>query len=314
MNKIVLRSFSLSFLFLLAHSFLTAQDKKDPAQLRLGYSIRVDSVTPEKMRYAKSAGIDYIETSLGAFIDKKTGAFNLSDEEIIEKVKQAKKAADDAGIQIWSIHMPFSRIIDLSLTDEGERREVIALQKKTLGFCRILQPKIILFHPSWHLKLNQREARKQQLIKSATELNEVVKDMNATMVIENMLGPELYLPNGKLERPLCRTVEETVEIMNRLPRDIYSAVDMNHIKNPENLIRAMGSRLKSVHIADGDGEAERHYFPCSGKGANNWTAILAALHEADYNGPFMFESKYEDVKDFKECYDSLYANFVQTLK
>jgi hypothetical protein len=98
---------------------------------------------------------------------------------------------------------------------------------------------------------------------------------------------------------------------HRLPADIYSAIDMNHIKNPENLIRAMGPRLKSVHMADGHGEAENHYFPCSGQGSNNWVAILAALHEAQYSGPFLYESAHADVKDLKPCYASIYEAFVK---
>ncbi|MEC3880521.1 sugar phosphate isomerase/epimerase family protein [Parapedobacter sp. 10938] len=64
---------------------------------------------------------------------------------------------------------------------------------------------------------------------------------------------------------------------------------MNHIKHPERLIRALGKRLKHVHIADGTGDAENHWLPCSGKGNNDWPAILAALDEAGYAGPFMYE-------------------------
>lgn len=261
------------------------------------------------MLYAKSVGVDYVEISFGSLIDGNRN-FKVSDEEMSALMRKAKKAADEAGIRVWSIHMPFGKRIDLSLTDEAERRQVLALHRKVLGYCKILEPEIILFHPSYYLGLNEREARKKQLVKSATELNETVRSMKATMVIENMLGPEL-LVDAERERPLCRTVEETVEIMNRLPKSIYAAVDMNHIKNPENLIRALGKRLKSVHIADGTGEAENHYFPCSGQGTNNWTAILAALHEARYSGPFLYESAVDDVRDLKACYDSMYSSFVE---
>lgn len=108
-----------------------------------------------------------------------------------------------------------------------------------------------------------------------------------------------------------RTADETVELFNHLPESIYSAIDMNHIKNPEKLIRAMDDRLKTVHIADGTGLAENHYFPCSGKGENDWMAILDALDEVGYSGPFMFESAYEDEQDLIQCYDSLYSKFVE---
>ncbi|MDO6390106.1 sugar phosphate isomerase/epimerase family protein [Pontibacter sp. BT731] len=309
--KKTFNSYLLVFLlYLMTVPFAAAAlPEKAPKPLKIGYALGLTKVSAEQMKYAKSVGIDYVEISFGGLIDGNRN-FKVSDEEMTALMHKAKKAADDAGIQVWSIHMPFGKRIDLSMTDETERQQVVALHRKVLGYCKILQPQIILFHPSYYLGLNEREARKKQLVKSATELNKTVRSMNATMVIENMLGPEL-LVDAERERPLCRTVDETMEIMNRLPKSIYAAVDMNHIKNPENLIRALGKRLKSVHIADGTGEAENHYFPCSGQGNNNWTEILAALHEARYTGPFLYESAFEDARDLKACYESLYSTFVE---
>jgi len=308
----------LHLIFIPLISFLSlhtsAQKVNTPKPLRIGYSTHINNITPENMTYAKSKGIDCIETSFGVLMNKKERTFMLAEDEIIEKVKQAKKAADDAGIQIWSVHMPFGEKIDLSIADEGERQQVVSLHKKILEYCRILQPQIILFHPSFYLGLNERNVRKNQLIKSAKELNKYVRDIHAIMVIENMTGYKLLLPDGKRERPLCRTVEETVAIMNRMPKNIYSAIDLNHIKHPEKLIHAMGGRLKTIHVADGDGENERHYFPCSGEGENDWPLILSALQEAGYSGPFMFESAYPDVKDLKPCYEALYNEFLAIKK
>lgn len=300
---------------LLSCFYSLAQSTAVPAQLRTGYNTSIADVNAATMNAAKAAGIEAIEVSLSLYVDKMTYQFTTNEAEIVKQVSEAKKAADAAGIEIWSVHMPFSRKIDISLAKEDARKQVISLHKKVLEYCRILQPKIILFHPSWHLGLNQREVRKASMVKSAIALNEAVQSIGATMVIENMLGPNLLLDNGKMERPLCRTVEETVEIMDRLPQEIGSAIDMNHIKHPEKLILAMGSRLKSVHIADGDGEEERHYFPCSGEGQNDWTAILTALDKVGYTGPFMFETnKYKQLSDVKACYDTLYQNYVKAIK
>lgn len=283
---------------------------KDPP-LKVGYSIPIggEKFELESLKYAKSVGVDYVEVSgMSAFIDGQRN-FKLSESEIKDRLKWAKKNADEAGIEIWSIHMPFGEKLDLSLVHESERQDVVAKQGKLVELLAILEPKIILFHPSYFLGLNERDLRKAQLIKSAVELNEVVKGINATMVIENMLGAELLRDQNR-ERPLLRTVQETVEVMNRLPKSIGSAVDMNHIKNPEELILAMGSRMKSVHIADGTGRHENHYFPCSGKGQNDWTLILAALDKVGYKGPFMYESAYDDEKDLMVCYKMLYNNYL----
>lgn len=298
----------------LGHATRSVAAPKKPKKLEIGVAMGIDKVTAENMKYAKSVNIHHIETGLGALVDRETLTFKKSHDEILKMVHDVKKAADDAGINIWSIHMPFGNKIDLSMRNEVARQKTLELHKQVLEYVKILEPEIILFHPSFYLGLNDREARKQQLIKSATELNKDVKAIGSTMVIENMLGYELVLANGKRERPLLRTVEEAVEIMNRLPDDIYSAVDMNHIKNPEELIRALGKRVKTVHIADGTGKEENHAFPCSGEGENNWVEIMAALDETGYSGPFMYESKYPDLKDLEICYDTLYNNYVSSLK
>lgn len=277
--------------------------------LSVGYSLPIGKVNLKSMKYAKAAGVSCIETSISAFIDKKEKTFLEDDETIIGKLKIAKAAADEAGIKIWSIHMPFSDKIDLSLTDNAERKKVIALHKKVLKFCKILEPSIILFHPSYYLGLNEREARKEQFIKSAVELNKDVQKIGAQMVVENMWGKVLLKEDGKREWPLFRTVAEATEIMNLLPMSIHAAIDLNHIINPENLILAMGARLATLHVSDDDGVKERHYFPCAGKGINNWNAILGALEKVNYKGPFMYECAIEEVKDLKPCYDKLYSNY-----
>lgn len=305
--------FYLICILLFGHATLSSAAPKNPKKLEIGVAMAIQKITAENMHYAKSVNIHHIEIGLGALVDKKTLAFTRSHNEILTMVHNAKKLADDAGVNIWSIHMPFSDKIDLSIRDEATRQKTIEIHKKVLEYVKILEPEIILFHPSYFLGLNEREERKKQLIASATELNNHVKDIGATTVIENMLGYELLLSGGKRERPLLRTVEEAVEIMNRMPDDIYSAVDMNHIKNPEKLIRALGKRVKTVHIADGTGKAENHAFPCSGEGENNWVEIIAALDETGYAGPFMYESKYPDLKDLNTCYDSMYDDYVHSV-
>ena len=84
---------------------------------------------------------------------------------------------------------------------------------------------------------------------------------------------------------------------------------MNHIAHPEQLIDALGTRIKSVHIADGNGKKECHLLP--GRGENDWDAILAALDRAGYNGPFLYEIKGSEVASFRELkqnYDNLHRH------
>jgi sugar phosphate isomerase/epimerase len=279
------------------------------APLEVGYSLSIANFTPEKLKAAKDAGIRHIEVAGMSYFVDANRKIKLTDEQIVAKLTEAKRFADEVGINIWSVHMPYGQYIDLSLIEETAREEVVAVHEKMVAHLEILEPEVILFHPSWYLELNERDSRKSQLVKSATQLDEAVRAIGATMVLENMLGPELLASGGR-ERPLMRTVEEVQEIFQRLPSTIQLAVDMNHIKNPENLIRAMGSRLKSVHVADGTGAAENHYFPCSGEGKNDWNAILAALYEVKYDGPFLYESDVPSEKALVDCYHGLHKQYL----
>ncbi|GAB3012870.1 hypothetical protein GCM10027051_15040 [Niabella terrae] len=294
----------------LVQTAITQQsDTGKPKRLPLGVSAGIQLLDEAFLAKARANGIEYIETGLKVLLDSGY-QFRYSDQEIREKLRQIRKAADAAGIKFWSVHMPFGPDIDLSLADEHRRQQVVAFHKRIIEYCSLLQPRIILFHPSYFLGLNEREVRKTQMIKSAVALNKKVKSIGATMVIENMFGPEL-LRDAARERPLFRTVEEAVEIMNRLPADIYSAIDMNHAKYPASMIYAMGDRLKTIHVADGTDKAENHYLPCSGKGHNDWVAILVALDAVGYQGPFMYESKYKDLSELKSCYEQLYQHFLK---
>ena len=271
----------------------------------------VTNWTYETFAEAKRAGIDAIEISASTlFLNKEM----TDDRQIEARCRQLKRDLKRAGIEIWSVHMPFGREIDLSQTDEAVRQRSVELHRRVLRFCKILSPRIVLFHPSWYLGHGERDARIAQLVRSVGELLPDAKKIGARVVIENMLGYEL-VKDGNYERPLGRTVEEMVEIMDLMPADVYAAIDMNHIKNPERLIAALGSRIKSVHIADGDGEKECHQLP--GRGKNNWTLILQALDRAGYTGPFLYEIRAKEVNGFTDLvatYHRIYEDYIRSLQ
>jgi len=254
--------------FLLISVILFSYGKRPPKihqKLRIGTTISVfgglKGLTYENLEKAKKAGIDCIEITLTGYV---SGENSIADAELKEIYKQVKKDADAVGIEIWSIHMPYGEDCDPSHTDERIRQKSLKLYKNCLDIVQVLKPKVILFHPSWRLGLNERPQRIKQLIRSAKEINVEVKKIGCMMVFENLLGYELLRSPG-VERPLCRTKEEMINIMNQMPYDIYVAIDMNHIQHPEELINALGSRIKSVHICDGDGIKECHVLPGRGK-------------------------------------------------
>ena len=86
--------------------------------------------------------------------------------------------------------------------------------------------------------------------------------------------------------------------------------DTNHMlnENSEDFIRAAGSRIRTIHVADYDRVNERHWMP--GRGVNDWNAIISALIETGYRGAFMYEVVKREgdrftFADLKPNYESL---------
>src|SRR5699024_7373571 len=156
----------------------------------------------------------------------------------------------------------------------------------------ILEPHIILFHPSYFLGRSERSQRIDQLVESAKALNEKVKKIDAMMVVENMLGPELVRDEDR-EWPLLRSVDEVQTVMDWHHESIAVAIDLNQKKHPVEMNMAMEERLKTVHVDDGTGKEENHYFPRTSEGDQAWIKILSALEKVKYHRPFMYESAYE---------------------
>ncbi|MCC8036586.1 MAG: TIM barrel protein [Bacteroidales bacterium] len=290
----------------------TALPEPVPEQLKVGTTLSVfggiNGLTYENLAKAKAEGVDHIEVSLTNLVN---GDNPIPLPELKERFRQIKARADSAGVNIWSIHMPYDTNLDPSKADEDIRAAAEESYRHFIDVVSVLEPEIILFHPSWRLGTHRRDVYINQLVKTITNLNPDVKAIGATIVIENILGRK-HLRKNEVTRPLCYTVEEMVKVMSLMPADVLAAIDTNHIKYPERLIDAMAGRIGSVHIADGTGYAENHQLP--GRSENDWDAILESLHRAGYRGPFMYEIKAQEVSEFhdlKDCYDGLYTNWIQ---
>jgi sugar phosphate isomerase/epimerase len=87
---------------------------------------------------------------------------------------------------------------------------------------------------------------------------------------------------------LGNTSEEMLILLEGL-KSVGVTLDTNHIfqEKAEEFTRKVGSRIVNTHIADDDGIDQRHWLP--GKGVRNFVAIVVALQDVGYQGPFNFE-------------------------
>lgn len=227
----------------------------------------------QTFKHMKAAGIDYLEVGFPKF--KKV---NVA--EIVQKVAEYKQYADEAGMTIWSVHIPYGWDYDISNPDpvlqERCRQYILFSLELTKGLGKY--EKAILHTSFEPIKSEKREAHIIALRNALKEFGPLVeKDYQVRLAIEDL--PRTCLGNSSAE-------------MLRIVGDNYAVdvcFDVNHLlgEKSEYFGQMLGDRIKTVHMSDYDEENERHWLP--GKGVINWNGVVDALVKSGYNGPFMFE-------------------------
>lgn len=257
----------------------------------------------------KSNGIDCIELGSGVF-GKKTQA------EKEAFVIDLKQKADKAGIKIWSIHLPFSRVFDISTLNDEDRNNMIRECSDMMVLCKPLNPQKYVIHASAEPITDQeRAARMRNSIASLKIINEKAKQQNAQLAVECL--PRTCLGN---------TADELLSIVNEVGNGLGVGFDSNHLlkEKPEEFVAKVGNKIATVHMSDYDGLDEKHWLP--GTGIINWTNVISELVKNGYKGPFMFEASRRKpssdqpavqvkltAKELNSCFQELKNNFIKSI-
>lgn len=254
---------------------------------KLGYSIgKPENHVPDLFQQCARAGIDCVEVS---------GETAMDWTEIIQ-------AAQAAGVQLWSVHLPFRGGHDIAYTDECARCEVIEKEKAVMRKAAEAGIRIAVIHPSREpIADEERAAKMQASKKSLAELAEYGATLGMTVAVED-------LPRTCLGRDS----DEILELLSADER-LMVCFDTNHLLQEENVhfVRRLGHKIVTIHVSDYDFIDECHVLP--GEGKNDWPAIMNALAQCGYNGPFLYEvglggTRREEpleFMDFRRNYESL---------
>lgn len=210
------------------------------------------------------------------------------------RYQQAVDAAGKAGIEIWSVHLPFGNPWDISAFNDAERMAIIEAHTHVMDWARDWGAQVVVIHPSFEpIPDEQREQRLKLAAASVRELSERAHARGLKLAVED-------LPRSCLGRDSA----EIAALISSAPHAVVCC-DTNHLltEKPEEFIRSIGSRIGTLHISDYDGVDERHWIP--GRGIVNWPEVLQALMDSGYGGPFMFEANYKDPHDLVQCYQGL---------
>lgn len=165
----------------------------------LGVGSSTSSMSPEEMAAAAKAGVEYVEIGI-------SGRGTVA--EIREKALHAKHMADEAGLKVWSCHLPFSRKLDISVLNDSARMANLEFLTEMIAICGEVGPEKLVLHPSSEpIADGEREQRIRNSIASIGILRREAARIGAQLCIED-LAP--HVPRAELgraaahHRPLSR--------------------------------------------------------------------------------------------------------------
>lgn len=246
------------------------------------------------LRELQQAGIHYMELSSGA-IEPFTDFLDYKN-----KAKDIYTLAKAFDVTISSVHLPFGPFskIDPAIADSSSRTYMHSLQSELIWAAADSGVEFAIIHPSGEPYCEEeRSERMKWAVDMIGSLTEVASDAGMVLALEN-------LPRTCL----CRTHDEMQAFLTAIP-DLRVCFDTNHNLSEPNAdyIRAVGSKIVTLHISDYDFVDERHWFPMDGK--IDWKELLSVLEEVNFHGRFTYETMpkgktYQDlVNNYKALMD-----------
>lgn len=257
------------FIFLMATAIgLSAQDYKLGTTSALW---RTPLATD--FEQAKQSGIEYLEV---AFNQCYRG---VAPDEVKPRLQKMKARIDSAGIQVWSVHLPFSRTLDISVADAKLREENVRFMAEAIRLSGMFHPSCLVLHPSSEPIADvDREERIINTIQSIAYLKQYADEIGAELCIENL--PRTCLGN---------TPEELLRIVDAVP-GVKVCFDTNHYFRGTiaHFMHVIGHKVGTIHASDFDFVHELHWLPTQGK--IDWGELVHMLKGIGYQGVFMYEA------------------------
>lgn len=251
-------------------------------RLELGSSTAVlKAPTADGLKTLRDEGIKYIEVALNQCYRK------VNPDSVDERINRLKRDVDASGLTVWSIHLPFSRTLDISVNDDAKRAENVKLMKYFISKSKMFAPEYLILHPSSEPIYDEdRASRLANAVASIKELRDYASSLGLEICIENL--PRTCLGN---------TPEELSALIDSVG-GVGVCFDTNHYLrgSAKHFIDILGTRIKTLHCSDFDLVNECHWLPTQGK--IDWDELISMLEDKGYRGVMMYEVK-KDAKTKK---------------
>ena len=209
--------------------------------------------------------------------------YQMQEKDFIAYCVDLKKAANEAGIELWQVHSLWP--CD-DRTKQGREQSTL-FHEKAVRAAGIMGAKYLVIHPvlpyGFDSEPSQEEAH-ELTIERLLRLLPVAKSEGVTVCLENMPMPQGHS---------FSSVQEVKDIVDFIHDDrVKICFDTGHCnvtgENHYEIIKLLGQDLVCLHIHDDIWRQDRHLMPFQGE--INWAGVTSALKEISYNGCISLET------------------------
>lgn len=199
-----------------------------------------------------------------------------------EHCKTVRAAVESAGLEISQVHGPWPT----DDTTAENRAETLGNMRLAVYGCYCLGSQNLIIHPQMPYGWGREED-------ADFALSLTVDLMKALMPDCEKYGVTLCLENMPMTAHRISTMDriaEAVAMVNHPNAGI--CLDTGHTNvfghDLGDAVRTAGKYLRTLHIHDNDGKADRHQLPYLG--TSDWSSFTAALAEVGFSGVFSLET------------------------
>jgi len=235
-----------------------------------------------KLAEASRVGMSHVEIDLN---DDSNDIESLTPQRCISIASMAR----DLSLSM-SVHTPYT----LNLCDKvpSLRRASVAFLRECLDVAEVLRATHVTVHPGYYNGPqgpgHVREQARARLVDSVRQTI-VGRHDGAPLLALETVGPA---GKGSMFSLLGVDTEDFDFLLRTIPSpSVAMCLDIGHTNlcdgGPMEYMRLFAARIVAIHYHDNHGEFDEHLKP--GNGSVPWRAVIRALLDLSYGGPFVSE-------------------------
>ena len=231
-------------------------------------------ITEDLFSNMKKAGIKHMEVSVSR---EKTDNINY---------EELKAWSEKYDVNLWSFHLPFMPFKEIDISHPSLAEKTVEYLKSLIEKATKIGIDKFVIHASGEpIAEDERNVRMETAKNSLWVLAEYADKFGAIILVENL--PRTCLGRNSSD------IKELLSANSKLK----SCFDTNHLlgQDPIEYIREVGKTIVTTHVSDYDFIDERHTLP--GEGKADFYAMVKALSEVGYEGPWLYEIAFGNTKN-----------------